>query len=172
MKGRWEQQYRRALRSFEACRGHYVTGTELGLWGTSTFEEQEEAFDKFIHLFQDLLHIRDWISHDSRVKQSTKTAVVKFVKTNPTMMLCRDVAVAAKHCKVDQELTNKEAGLDTFAALNGPMGTFPIGLPYKYYVLIEMGVSRDTKDAFTFAQECIREWESFLKTHCLSIPTI
>lgn len=153
----WEEQYQRMRRWHDRVRSVDV---EPG-------ESPDDALDTLHAFFESALHLRDWIANDPDLPTTVTDSVRTFVHDNEALAICHDIAIGAKHLRVDRPHTNEGPYLDSremtiilFPSEDGD------GLPN---TTVRFGVMLDGRmvDAIEFASECVSAWNSFLLEHRL-----
>jgi len=120
-------------------------------------EAQNLRLLDYLHaFFAASLHLRDWLINDPSHPIPNGTAS-RVVSRSPSLMLCQAIAVGAKHLRIDDPKLDPNARLSvqTFAQTFGPL---------KFEASVaEVTASADGYDAIRLADDCIREWDQFLK---------
>ncbi len=67
---------------------------------------EDQVWDAYYHLFQDVYHLKDWILNDDAVqigagKKQKNDALNSLIESNPYMKLLQSVVTSMKHLKAD-----------------------------------------------------------------------
>ena len=95
MNGSYEDQYRRTRLQLERCKVNYSVDGHPKLPFTMDKETVFSTVMDFMHLFQDIFHLRDWLINDPDVSIS-RNEMNQFFKKSPNMLLLQSVANATK----------------------------------------------------------------------------
>ena len=155
----WEHQYRRMKRSYALVK--------------SGVGQKDDRLDALYHFCFDVLHLRDWINKSDLIDDPATRREVwllfsdsKRKGTSWAIQACADVAVAAKHFKLEPrdnppaEVVGHDQGTTlpfTLPATIGP-AHFVIDIDGKPYSALEL------------ADAAVSEWDDWLTGHSLDIP--
>ena len=111
-----------------------------------------EYEDDILAFFLNCWHLKDWVKKDAHFPSDKRDAVLKLVHSNPTLMICRDLANGTKHLlsPTDVVAGHKLTAID-MSALGGE------GDGVDFIIAFEGGA---TRSGYALAFECVRAWES------------
>jgi hypothetical protein len=147
------EQYDRVQRWFERIEKYHK--------GTKEAVDVPKVKDNYLAFFQNCYHLRDHIENDSNNSVS-ESDLDSFIQTTACMSLCADICNGSKHLKLNSKGWSKEnPEMADGAIVRDNVSTGVVSVSYK--------VETDTgeKDAYDLAEECIKEWKKFMKTHNL-----
>jgi len=116
-----------------------------------------EAVDDLLAFFVFCYHLRD-----ARVRLGDpESQVDAFIKGNPALALCRDLATATKHLEVSKPYVTTQhlmtAAIQTVLVSGEPQPCEPV--PGERWVV---RTDSGDKDLFELADECIEAWRDYI----------
>jgi len=133
-------------------------------------EEQVTSY-RFFNLVVTGYHIMDWIKNNESIPKATQKAAKKMYE-NDYISVCRDIANASKHFKLDYE--NRK--VDSAKSEQGPYGTGRFGKGV--FGIGEEQITIECFDgckysALEFAKAILQTWDDFFREHNIkqSTPT-
>ena len=121
--------------------------------------------DIFISYFQSCHHFKDYLKNDPNTG-ITESDLQSFIQKNPTMSLCGDICNATKHLKLDSSGwsgENPKLGEGATVVSKPAEGVSSAGYT--------VHTDSDNKDAYQLAKDCKKEWDRFLQSNGLDIPS-
>lgn len=144
----WNEQYERMKRRRTRLSEH--------MHGRTREEQNERVLDDFHAFFESCFHLRDWIINDDGIA-IPEQEVRRLVNNSEWLGLCADIANGSKHAVLRYARRDPDTHVrgETFSQRLGP-------LMFEASVF-EVTTSTQEYDAFKVADECIGEWDNFLK---------
>ncbi len=108
--------------------------------------------------FAACLHLRDWLNNDPSCPVPTGDASNAVNRPSSALSLCHAIAVGAKHLRIDDPKLDPKArvSVQSFSQTFGP-------LRFEASVA-EVEATAEGQDAFKLADDCLREWDEFLRS--------
>jgi len=107
-------------------------------------------------------HLKDWLRNDDSIKIKSKD-IEAFVSSSTPLSICGDLANGRKHLALSG-LRSKAKNLKAHPAINM---TFSVGSKSNSKTSYTKTIEVDDRsyDALELAEECMKEWQSFLKAN-------
>ena len=165
--GRYREQYDRMKRRYQRVTERAIDRSE------QVFIDDLQAF------FESCLHLRDWIAKDPELPEPVRTAATGYVRHNEALRLCRHIAVASKHLRVDRyphpqqpklRPKHKVERLPADMVYTEEEDFLPPGTVVEVYLphaLVETD-DGEVRDALAFAGDCLAAWDEFFEEHGLT----
>ena len=157
----WKEQYERIIRGVARLEGSYSGLTGLEHYDGAHFADFRDAV---IHVFQDILHLRDWLKNDPAVTVPAQDLDRLFsgnVAASRNLHAARDVANGSKHLVIN----SPSISADTKVSRTGQITWTPSGTmrdsPIKHSINIDLG-SGNFVDALDLARRCVDDLNGFL----------
>jgi hypothetical protein len=119
--------------------------------------ESDYYRDEVYSFFQNAYHLKDWLRNDSAVSARVGD-VESMIEGSQSFRLCADLCNGSKHLKLTKHKQSADTKL-TKQDFRLAVADDPPTISAKY----EVDSGGKTYDAFTLAQACMTEWESYLK---------
>ena len=117
----------------------------------------EDYGDDVWSFFQNCWHLKDWIKNDPRVPGCIRNSIEEFLKTQPSIIKCADLANATKHL----ELKHPRVGDEPSAKPSHSNMTIIPGESSTVVYLIDSATG-PKQNALDLARDCLLEWERLL----------
>jgi len=145
---------------FERVKRWYV-GFEKIDQGKAHHAHSDYYQDDVYAFFLNCYHLKDWIKNDHTVPGPVRGKVEDFINKSDCLKICADICNALKHLELKRPprggKTPDWIGRKFQLLLGGGQPTLGV----KYSLMTGKG----PKDAFELAEECVREWEQFIKAN-------
>ena len=116
---RYREQYDRMMR----CRKRFKAIRPLS---ETDPDVRERMMDEALAFFESCLHLRDWVSNDETVPEAVRDDVVRFVKEDDALSLCRDIAIGSKHLSVSRPMTDQSPQVNNTLTATITRYSFPV----------------------------------------------
>ncbi len=161
----WQEQYQRMKRARGRLNREWNDGTE----GEDKTDRVRDAFFVF---FQNCYHMVDWLENDP-ARPIRRAETDRFVKASPALSLCDALCQGSKHAVLKQKgITAVQPERQVISELPfvDSSGKKLGGIQFS---AMEMTVvwSAGQTNAFDLADECFAEWDQFLVSRGLVLPT-
>lgn len=142
-KDQWERIQRFLLRLEEIAKGRRQTRSDLGFYTDIVYAT-----------FQNIWHLKDWLKNDPSAKADD---VEQFWKSEPSLMLCADLANGSKHLLLTAPKGDPNSKVKS-GHINWHPGDDP-QIAIDYFV----EANGNVVDAWTLANNGKTAWEQYLK---------
>ena len=116
-----------------------------------------EFQDMMWAFFQNCWHIKDWMSDDPAVPETTKEAVIKDAHASALLKVCQELCNGTKHLG---ERPGEAKHLFTAMTVDREKGVLEMDCTYED----GSGAVRSAKE---LARQCLEDWRRILKSHGL-----
>jgi hypothetical protein len=124
--------------------------------GIIHFRDSHFYEDELFAFFLNCYHLKDWIKEDPNAAH-VRVAVEPFINSSPALSLCADLCNCQKHATLKRKpRSGHDRRLGRRFHFN--LGNGPRILSIRYEIVTDDA----TYDAYDIAQQCIRDWQTFL----------
>jgi len=120
--------------------------------------------DQYYAFFECCYHLKDWLKNDATVPRSVRSKVEAYIRKSRPLCTCGDIANGSKHL----EREPGKAWVDPAARLSVAPPAFQPGVfqkdAFQTEAQVIVKVSSKRHNALKVANECVREWETFLRS--------
>ena len=172
----WRDQYKRLQRQYELVK----MAADPSVPHNELVHADEYARDIFYHFCCDALNLRNWIKNSRLQRNNIQADLSRLLNKKGTgssdaLSVCADIANGSKHLKLTQEayITGKKRGhARVIAQKRG--SRLPLKLPFRlgganYFTIA--GVRGAHVDGLRVANNAIADWNAFVKSHGVRLPT-
>lgn len=163
------EQYQRVIRWYRIYEKINKTSMLIGSGDKSQYFDK--SLDDVFAFFLNCFHLKDWILKYTDIP---KDEVKQYMKDNPSLALCADIANGIKHARPDIEDIQKHRPhsgyrpeIESAVSMDEEsLAAAKRGKPYQVGFLLVIHHKDDNKiDAFDVATECVCLWRKFLEKY-------
>jgi len=131
---------------------------------SNVFSSNGNRDDFYYAFFITCYHLKDWLIKKSGVNSNV---VENYIKNSTPLSICADLCIYFKHTKI----ISARHSPDTKGERQG-IAEMSNGLPTVMCFDCKITSKGKIYDAFKLAEDCIEEWDKFLKNNLLPIPEL